>query len=196
MPEREVPVPAGGFAIVEVRRGSYVRLVDVHGGQVADFFAFARDDPNEFLSASHTRAATRRFFPKVGEAFYSTRREPLLGFEADDSPGIHDLLIAACDPVRYEQLGAPGHPSCAANLFEALVGRVPPPVVPQPVNFFMDVEISANGALAFGESPTAAGDSVTLRAVRDSLVVVSACPQDLVPINRGGLSELLLEVGA
>ena len=51
-----------------------------------------------------------------------------------------------------------------------------------------------DGTIRLDESPTGPGDSVTLRAVRDCTVVVSACPQDLEPINRGGLSRLGLEV--
>lgn len=187
-------VPARSFGVVEVTAGRTVRVVDVEGGQVADFFAFALGDPTQFLSASHTRAVTMRSFPALGQAFVTTRRQPILSLEADDSPGVHDLLIAACDPYRYEQLGAPGHRSCAVNLLEAFGDRPPPPVVPQPVNFFMAVELGADGSISFAESPTAPGDSVTLRALQDCLVVVSACPQDLAPVNRGGPSSLALEV--
>lgn len=195
MPDVAVEVPARRWGMVEVPRGRTVRVIDVQGGQVADLFAFALEDPTQFLSASHTRAATMRSFPALGQAFVTTRREPLLSLEADDSPGVHDLLIAACDPYRYTLLGAPGHRSCAANLLEAFAGRTPPPAVPQPVNLFMAVDVAPDGALTFAESPSAAGDSVTLRALQDCLVVVSACPQDLVPVNRGGPSSLALEVG-
>ena len=66
--------------------------------------------------------------------------------------------------------------------------------VPQPVNIFMTVEHAPDGTLTLGESPTAAGDSITLRAVRDCVVVVSVCPQDLIPISRGGVTPLALEV--
>jgi uncharacterized protein YcgI (DUF1989 family) len=196
MPKVAVEVPARRWGMVEVPGGQTVRVVDVQGGQVADFFAFALDDPTRFLSASHTRAATMRSFPALGQAFVTTRREELLCFEADDSPGVHDLLIAACDPYRYELLGSPGHRSCAANLLEAFAGRPPPPVIPQPVNFFMAVDVASDGSLTFKDSPSAAGDSVTLRALQNCLVVVSACPQDLVPVNRGGPSSLVLELGA
>ena len=46
-----------------------------------------------------------------------------------------------------------------------------------------------------GPAPTGAGDSVTLRAEMDTIVVVSACPQDLVPINSGDPTEIAPEVG-
>jgi uncharacterized protein YcgI (DUF1989 family) len=43
--------------------------------------------------------------------------------EQDDTPGVHDMLIAACDPERYEGLGVSGHASCADNLLRALPPR-------------------------------------------------------------------------
>ncbi len=110
------------------------------------------------------------------------------------------MLIPACDAKRYELLGAPGHASCAANLDAELarqhrhleVGHVP-----QPVNLFMSVAVAPDsGALNWGPSPTKPGDSVTLRAEAELLMVVSACPQDLNVINSGGPTRLMLEVVA
>ncbi len=103
------------------------------------------------------------------------------------------MLVAACDPKRYRILGADDHRSCAGNLAEAYPDSAAVPV-PQPVNIFMTVEHAPDGTLTLGESPTAAGDSITLRAVRDCVVVVSVCPQDLIPISRGGVTPLALEV--
>jgi uncharacterized protein len=184
--------PGYGQAI-SVPAGQAVTVTDVDGGQVGDLFAFVTGDPTEYLSASHTRAVLGRMFPRPGEAFMSTRREPLLILEADSSPGVHDMLVAACDPKRYQLLGAADHRSCAANLAEAYPESAAVPV-PQPVNIFMAVEVAPDGAISLGESPTAAGDSITLRAVRDCTVVVSVCPQDLIPINRGGVTGLALEL--
>lgn len=185
--------PGHGGAIL-VPAGHTVRVIDVAGGQVGDLFAFAAADPTEYLSAPHTRAVLMRMFPSPGQPFFSNRREPLLIFDRDDSPGAHDMLVAACDPARYRLLGAEGHRSCAGNLAEAFPDSAAVPV-PQPVNIFMTVGHAPDGTLTLGESPTQAGDSITLRAVRDLMVVVSVCPQDLIPISRGGLTPLALEVG-
>ena len=39
----------------------------------------------------------------------------------DDTCGVHDTLIAACDSYRYLELGAEeGHRNCADNLVEGL----------------------------------------------------------------------------
>jgi uncharacterized protein YcgI (DUF1989 family) len=188
-----VEIPPGHGAAVAVPAGQAVTVTDIDGGQVGDLFAFVAGDPDEYLSASHTRAVLKRLFPLPGEAFFTNRREPLLVLERDDSPGTHDMLVAACDAKRYEMLGAATHRSCAANLAEAYPDSASVPV-PQPVNIFMKVDLAADGSLNLAESPTAAGDSITLRAIRDCTVVISVCPQDLIPISRGGVTRLAVDV--
>jgi uncharacterized protein YcgI (DUF1989 family) len=190
-----IEVPAAGVGSVEVSAGSAFRVVDVEGGQVGDLFAFRLADPGEHLSASHTRAHTSRLFPVVGERFLSSRRRPLLELVADDSPGVHDMLIAACDPDRYRALGADAsHPSCAGNLRAALAERgLSLPCVPQPVNLFMNVPV-VDGRLEWLPAPTRAGASITFRALDDALVVLSACPQDIVGINGGRPTPLAIEL--
>jgi uncharacterized protein len=182
---------------VEVERGGRVRVVAPDGGQVGDVFAYSGDDPTEFLSASHTRAWTSRLFPKVGEEFVTTYRRPILRLVGDSSPGVHDMLIAACDPRRYELLGAAVHPSCAENLRIGLrsVGREPGGVVPQPVNLFMATPVGPDGEISWLPSPSRPGDRVEFEALMDLVFVLSACPQDLVPINgSAGPTPLVLEV--
>jgi hypothetical protein len=104
---------------------------------------------------------------------------------ADTSPGIHDTLMASCDAERYRQLGAEGyHASCADNFAAALreLGETPP-AVPAPLNLFMNVPWTADGSLSFAPPRSRPGDLVRLRAETDLILVLSACPQDLVPVN-------------
>jgi uncharacterized protein len=189
------PVPARTGRAVQVRRGDHVRVVDVAGGQVGDLFAYVASPSEitaEHLSAPHTRTATSRLFPAIGEAFTTDLRRPILTVVEDTSPGRHDLLIAACDDARYAGLGVPDHPSCARNLRDALGARVG--VVPQPVNVFMQVPIRADGTLDWLPAATAPGDSITFRAELDCVVVVSACPQDLTVINGARPTDLAIDV--
>jgi uncharacterized protein YcgI (DUF1989 family) len=185
-------VPAREGRAVRVDRGQFVRITDLAGQQVGDLFAFSG---TEHLSASHTRMATSSIFPALGQAFVTNRRRPILTLVEDNSPGFHDLLIAACDPARYDLLGAPDHPSCADNLTTALaeLGRRSS-VVPQPVNVFMRVPIGADGSLESLPAATNPGDSITFRAELDCVVVVSACPMDLTWLNGPGPTDLALDV--
>jgi uncharacterized protein YcgI (DUF1989 family) len=191
-----IDVPAREGRGVRVAAGQRFRVIDVEGGQVADTFAFRADDVSEYHSAEHTRAVVSRLFPRVGEHFVTNHRRPILRLEEDASPGIHDMLCAACDPERYTGLGVDGwHASCQENLRRAMAALgVPAVEVPQPINLFMNIPVLAGGELGWEPAPTRAGDSVTLRAELDCYVVVSACPQDLVPINHGNPTPIALEL--
>ena len=58
---------------------------------------------------------------------------------------------------------------------------------PDPLNLFMNVpwEEGPVGGVTYEPTVSKAGDLVELRAERDVVVVMSACPQDLVNINGG-----------
>jgi uncharacterized protein len=188
-------VPAGAGRAVWVRRGEHLRVIDVAGGQVGDVFAFAAADPGEYLSASHTRTSTRSLFPRIGEQFMTNRRRPILTLAADTSPGVHDMLIAACDPARYRTLGAAEHASCADNLRNALAHiGVSTEVVPQPVNLFMNIPVGAEGDLSWLPAVSRPGDAVTFAAAIDCAVVVSACPMDLNSINGERPTPLAIDI--
>jgi uncharacterized protein YcgI (DUF1989 family) len=180
-----IDVPAREGRGVRVAAGQRFRVIDLEGGQVADTFAFRADDVSEFHSAEHTRVHVNRLFPVPGEQFVANHRRPILLLEEDRTPGIHDMLCAACDPERYTGLGVEGwHASCRENLERAMADlgfdRIE---VPQPINLFMNIPVGGDGGLGWEPAPTKAGDFVTLRAEMDCFVVVSACPQDIVPIN-------------
>ncbi|MSO95754.1 MAG: urea carboxylase-associated family protein [Thermoleophilia bacterium] len=181
---KRVVVPAREARAFMVTAGQTVTVVDVEGQQVADLFCFCADDPREYLSAEHTRVALGRLFPQVGQQFETNRRRAILTLVADDSPGVHDMLCAACTPERYRLLGADGwHASCEENLHTAMADiGISEIEVPQPVNLFESNPIGADGSLGIEPAPSQAGDSVTLRAEIDCIVCVTACPQDLTPL--------------
>jgi uncharacterized protein YcgI (DUF1989 family) len=193
--DREIRIAAGTGAGLRVTAGEYVQIVDVEGRGCADFFALATANPSEYLSASHTRVQVDRLFPQVGQSFFSSLRRPMLQFEEDRTPGVHDMLFAACDPARYAQYHVTDHASCAENFHAALrhlgVGC---PLVPQPVNFFMNVAVRPDGSVTFGPPQTEAGDWVLLRAFLDCLVVLSACPQQWNPAANYHPSDLLARI--
>lgn len=191
-----IDVPAREGRGVRVAAGQRFRVIDVEGGQVADTFAFRADDVSEFHSAEHTRVHVSRLFPRVGEPFVTNRRRPILVLDEDRTPGVHDMLCAACDPERYAGLGVAGwHASCRENLERAMAQLGHPRIeVPQPINLFMNIPVGDAGGLGWEPAPTAAGDYVALRAEMDCLVVVSACPQDIVAINGKNPTAVAIEL--
>ena len=166
------------------------------GNQCADLFAFNAENVDEFASAPHTRVFNWRLFPKVGQHFVTNQRRPILLFEEDTSPGIHDMLIAACDPTRFAQVGVTEwHASCQENLQIAMREQGFPEVeIPQPINLFSNFPVSADLSIEPLLSPAQKGDFAQMRAEMDAIVVVSACPADFVPINNFRPSGLAIDV--
>jgi uncharacterized protein YcgI (DUF1989 family) len=193
--ERVVVPPREGRAL-PVDRGRRFRVVDLEGHQCGDLFAFVAGDVREYASAEHTRVHVDRLFPRPGEDFVTNRRRPILHFEADDSPGVHDMLIAACDPARFAGLGVNGwHASCQENLQRAMAGLGHADVeIPQPINLFTNIGLGPDRELLWRPALTQAGDAVTMRAELDCIVVLSACPQDIVNINECRPGPLAIEL--
>ncbi|KAH8709968.1 hypothetical protein GQ44DRAFT_627376 [Phaeosphaeriaceae sp. PMI808] len=162
----------------------------------------------EYMSMCHCRASLLKVTPAVGDVMVSQKRAPMVKLVEDTSPGVHDTLIAACDRWRYSELGVNGyHESCTDNFWDAvhslsnsssltkeeqdslkellskLGGKVP-----DPFNLFMNIPVTQEGTgakrgVSFEAPVTQEGDYVVLEALRDVIVVMSACPQDVLTIN-------------
>jgi uncharacterized protein YcgI (DUF1989 family) len=183
--DQAVLIPARQGRAVWVARGAAIDVINTHGTQVVDFWALGSPDASEYLSMDHTRVAIGRLMPRVGDTLVSNARRPLLTVVADTSPGIHDTLMASCDAERYRQLGFEGrHDSCRDNFEDALrdIG-IPSPPLPGPLNLFMNVPWSPDGFLRYEPPVSRPGDLIRFRAETDLVVIMSACPQDLTPVN-------------
>lgn len=180
-----VVVPARYGKAFRLRKGERLQIVNTHGQQVVDTFAIMGDDPTEMMSMEHTRSCLDKLRPAAGDRFYTNRRRPILLMEEDTSPSVHDTLLSACDQLRYDLLGFKGtHRSCAQNFTEALAELgITPARVPAPFNMFERVIITEDGRLEIAPPVAKPGDSVTLRAMEDAIVVVSACPMDIALTN-------------
>lgn len=191
-----VDIPAQSGAGVKLAAGDRLRIIDIAGTQVADLFACSAATGEEWLSGPHTRGGLWRLFPEPGQPFLSNQFRPVLWFERDDSPGVHDMFFSACSPAMYAALGHDEpHPNCRDNFFAAAaeLGWTPA-VEPDPVNIFQNTPLDDSGTLTTSPALTLAGDSVTLRAEIDLLVVVTACSMDLKPINGHECTGIRLEV--
>ena len=183
-----VEIPARRGAAVAIAAGQSITIVNTHGGQVVDMWAFRADDPTEHMSMPHSVVYLDRIKPAVGNVLVSNLRRPILRLVDDSSPGVHCMLFAACDAARYQLLGCKDyHDNCADNLRAALTGRnVPLPYIPTPLNCFMNTKFDAHSIMRIEPPQAQPGDSVTFQAEHDCIVAFSACPQDLVPVNGHG----------
>jgi len=178
-------IPARRGKAARVREGQRVKVINTHGEQVVDTWAFVADDLTEFMSMEHTRATLVKMTPSVGDHLYTNRRRAILTLVEDTTPGVHDTLMAACDNYRYALLGCTEyHDNCTDNLAAAMAElELSPPETPSPLNLFMNIPWTADGTLSFEPPVTCPGDYVTFEARTDLVIAFSACPQDILPIN-------------
>jgi uncharacterized protein YcgI (DUF1989 family) len=178
-----IPARKGKAALVG--KGQLVKVINTHGQQVVDTWAFNQSDLNEFMSMEHSRTALSSIMAKEGDSMVTNRRRPILTLVEDTTPGVHDTLLAACDRYRYELLGCAGyHDNCTDNLAAALAELgLQSSETPSPWNLFMNIPVQSDGSLTFEPPVSQAGDYVLLRAEVDCVIAFSACPQDVVPIN-------------
>ena len=182
-PLSTIPVRRGAAAFTS--QGQHVKVINTHGQQVVDTWAFRRDDLTEFMSMEHSRTAMGRIMPTLGQSMATNHRRPILTLVEDTSGGIHDTLLAACDRYRYELLGVlEYHDNCTDNLAAAMAELgLTPPETPSPWNLFMNIPVAPDGGVTLEPPVSKPGDYVILRAEMDLVIAFSACPQDIVPIN-------------
>jgi uncharacterized protein YcgI (DUF1989 family) len=180
-----IEIPARSGKSTRLKRGETVKIINTTGQQVIDTWAFNASDLREFMSMEHSRVALGHIMPAVGDTLVTNRRRPILTVLEDTSGGIHDTLFAACDRWRYELLGCEGyHDNCTDNLAAALaeLGLVPPEV-PAPLNLFMNIPVIDGNRVEVRPPVSTPGSHIALRAEIDCIVVFSACPQDILPVN-------------
>ena len=95
-----ITIPARKGKAAVLAKGQQVKIINTHGQQVIDTWAFNRADLTECLSMEHSRASLSRIMARVGDSMVTNHRRPILTLVEDTSPAIHDTLIAACD--RYQ----------------------------------------------------------------------------------------------
>jgi uncharacterized protein YcgI (DUF1989 family) len=184
---RPIEVAAGHGAAFPLAKGQAARLINTHGTQVVDCWAWNAADLTEHMSMEASRVFTQRLNPIIGDSFVTTKRRPILTLVEDTSPGIHDTFMAACDAHRYALLGVKSyHRNCLDNMMEAMraIGREPPVPILASFNVFMNIAVERDGrTLATKAAVSKPGDHITLRAEMDCIVALSACPQDIVKIQ-------------
>lgn len=183
-------IPARHGKAVRLLKGETIEVSNTHGNQVLDTWAFNAGDASEHMSMEHTRSVNSRIYANAGDVFATNRRQPILRFVSDTSPGRHDTLLCACNRSLYRELGAPeNHRNCEDNLFEAIQELgLAPLSAPSPLNLFMNVTVGADGAVLRAPPASRPGDAVCLRAEMDLVLVFSSCPQDITPVNGAALT--------
>ncbi|MDN4171534.1 DUF1989 domain-containing protein [Nocardioides sp. SOB77] len=167
-------------------RGQVLTIVDLDGNQAVDFLAYDAHDTSRAYSAQATLQAQDSVFLTTGSVLRDNESAPLLTVVADEV-GRHDTLGGACskesNTLRYGH-HTWGQHACVENFMRELsrYGLGKRDHVAN-VNWYMNVPVDPDGALGIVDGISAPGLSLSLRAEKDVLVVVSNCPQVNNPCN-------------
>lgn len=180
--------------------GQVLRIVDVDGNQAVDFLAYDACDTSRSYSAQATLVEQDSVFLTTGSVLRDNESEPLLTV-VDDEVGRHDTLGGACskesNSLRYGHHAVPQH-ACAENFMREVsrYGMGKRDHVSN-VNWYMNVPVDPDGALGIVDGISAPGLSLSLRAEKETLVVVSNCPQINNPCNgfRPSRAEMVIYAG-
>jgi len=181
-------VGAGDGWIGEIACGERLRIVDLHGNQAVDTLFFDAHDYANRYSAVDTLREQGSAYLTLGSRLLALDCEPLVTIVADTC-GRHDTVGGACSQesnvVRYGEHTRHMHACRNTFLAQALRwGRgLDKRDLSANVNFFMNVPLTPGGGLTFEDGISAPGKHVELRADRDTLVLVSNCPQLNNPCN-------------
>lgn len=193
---KEILVPGGFARSFEAKKGQLVKVIDIDGGQVADFFAFNRNDLKEKLSPSHTYMSALSLQIKPGYILRTDLRRPI--FEViEDTAKCHDLLLPACDEQRYivDYGITDPHRNCVQNFEDVLEKyNLNRKNFNNPVNFFQRTKITDDGQLIQEEGVSKPGDYILLECKMDIIGAISACPIDVNPIGGNKITDILIQV--
>lgn len=181
-------VPAGVGWTHLLRAGEILRIVDLEGNQAVDTLFFDAHDYANRYSAVDTLRAQGNAYLTTGSRLLALDGQPLVTI-VEDTCGRHDTLGGACSQesnvVRYGEHTRHMHACRQTFLLEALRwgGGLEKRDLTHNVNFFMNVPLTPEGGLTFEDGISAPGKYVQLRADRDTVVMISNCPQLNNPCN-------------
>ena len=185
---REV-VPAGDYFLKVVKKGETLRILDLEGNQAADTLFYNADDPAERYSAMDTVREQGNVYLTAGSVLRSNRNRPMLEITADTC-GRHDTLGGACatesNTVRYDLNKRTMH-ACRDSWMLAINENeeygLSKRDIAHNINFFMNVPVTTEGGLTFEDGISAPGKYVEMKALINTTVLISNCPQLNNPCN-------------
>ncbi|NLZ36739.1 MAG: urea carboxylase-associated family protein [Clostridiales bacterium] len=177
---------------IDVKKEQTITVIDLEGGQVADFFAVSAENSGEFLSAGVTIDVNESLRLGVGSVIYTNLYRPMFEVVYDDV-GEHDLIHPCCRTEMYDFFykNGVGHPNCLDNINEALNIRRDEITA---VNLFMYTKISPSGKISVEEPKSKAGDKIVLRALMDVTLGVAACSVSESKCNSGRCTAIMVKV--
>ncbi|MGG4012540.1 urea amidolyase associated protein UAAP2 [Bacillus smithii] len=181
-------IMAGTGWMHELLPGQVLRIVDLEGNQAVDTLFFDAENPEDHYSAVATITAQQNIYLTTGSVLRTESGKELLKIVADTC-GRHDTLGGACsaqsNTVRYSHDTLSMH-NCRDTFMLLLAQHgenyTKRDLAPN-VNFFMNVPVTPEGSLKFDDGISGPGRYVELQAIRQTMVLISNCPQLNNPCN-------------
>jgi urea carboxylase-associated protein 1 len=169
-----------------LRSGELLSIVDIGGNQAVDCLLYDAHNTVERYSAQATIAAQGSIFLTTGSVLRTFEGVPLATV-TDDECGRHDTIGGACskesNTLRYGYHTKHQH-ACVENfLSEGARWGLGKRDLASNINWFMNVPVDPDGTLGIVDGISAPGLTVSIRAERDTLVLISNCPQINNPCN-------------
>lgn len=166
------PRSGAGFVLL---KGQKLKVTDIKGEQVSDFFCFLKSDPSDYLSSGRTIDFLSRIYLKKGDILYSAKSKPI-AIIAEDKVESHDFMLTPCskDTFLFQNQGP--HRGCEGNLLAEFNNMgIHHCSLPVTFNIFMNVAINADGAIEVMPPKSKAGDYIIIEAMDDLIVGLTAC---------------------
>lgn len=181
-------VNAGEGWMHKVLKGQTFRILDIEGNQAVDTMFYDMTNLEDHYSAITTIVMQKNIYLTTGSILRTESGKPLLEITADLT-GRHDTLGGACssqsNTVRYAREKIDMH-NCRDSFMLQLsknnydLGKRD--LAPN-INFFMNVPVTKEGGLKFDDGVSAPGNYVEMKALEDTIVLISNCPQLNNPCN-------------
>ncbi|SEJ48031.1 hypothetical protein SAMN05192553_104196 [Cyclobacterium xiamenense] len=160
-----------------LKKGAFLKVIDLQGEQVSDLVAFNANDKREKLSSGKTLDFESTLFITKGHHLWSNRGQKMMEIW-EDTNGRNDFLLAPCSPETFQILynNPTYHPSCFENLEQNLDAfGIPADDIPTAFNIFMNVQLDPEGTIRVEPPKSKPGDYVLFKACMDLIIGLTAC---------------------
>lgn len=175
-------IPAGDGWMHPLKKGQVLRIVDLEGNQGLDFLCYDLHNPEDHYSATQTIVRQKKLYINTGSVMVTESGKELLEIVADTCT-CHDTMGGACatesNTVRYGHHTL--HMKTCRDTFLMKISEHADKyskvdLVPN-INLFAQILKLPDGRFEFLDGISAPGSYVEFKALNDTMILISNCPQ-------------------
>lgn len=178
-----------------VKEGQRLKIIDLEGQQAVDFLCYDNKKRSNRYCATNTLKVQGNVYVGLGSILYADDGSSLLEV-VEDTIGRHDTVYGCCsNPNNFLRYGVVTTESCYTNFETELAknGMGIEAIVPN-INWFMSVPVLEDGSAGVDNVVLKPNSYVTLLAKKDTLAVLSNCPQMHNPCNGYNPTPIKVEI--